>query len=265
MEEFDEIIRLILAKLKEIDQAHTNLVNAARAAVAKFFQHLAQQFEQAMADFASTLAMVMAAIGKAIEQAGDPMKLHQAGEKWSKTIGATASTTGGSFDPSTLPTYDQWGGIAAEAYQRMVVPQKNALDETKVVADKVQNVLDNLATGIVTAWSGVLVAVTSFATKIFAAAVTAATGVGAPAAIGLAVGAVTEFAGLITTIFTTLGTYIGGTVLPSVRTLNQTVTDNAKFPKGAWPTTISVLNDSSYRDVEKNEPESRIKWHMKNA
>jgi len=263
--EFDKIIKAIIDTLNTIKSTHTTLVNAVRAAVAKFFQHLAQQIEQMMADLGSTLLQVMTAIGKAIEQAGDPLKLHQVGEKWSKSIGATASDTGGRFNPAKLPTYDEWDGIAADAYKRIVDPQKTALDETKAVADKVQEVLDNMATGIVTAWSGVLVAVTSFATKIFAAAVTAATGVGAPVAIGIAVAAVAEFAGMITTIFTTLGAYIGATVVPSARTLNQTVTDNGAFPVGAWPTTTSVLNDSSYRNVDKNEPESHINWHMKRA
>lgn len=265
MDEFDQIIKAILDTLNTIQSTHTTLVNNVRAAVAKFFQDLAQQFEQLMADLGSNLLQVTRVIGKAIEQAGDPLKLRDVGKKWSQTIAAEASTTGGHFVSSNLPTHEEWGGIAAEAYHGMVTPQKNALDETNVVANKVQEVLDNMATGILTAWSGVLVAVTSFATKILAAAITAATGVGAPAAVGLAVAAVSELAGLITTIFTTLGAYIGSTVVPSARTLNQTLTDNSAFPVGAWPTTSSALNDSSYRNVEKNEDESHLRWHMRTA
>jgi len=261
----EEIISKIIELLKEIERQHREFAARIRAAVAKFFQEQAQQFEALLNDIARRQALVVAEIEKQLAQVGDPVRLHEVGVTWSKSVGAEASKTGGNFDLNTLLTDDEWSGIAADAYKGLVPSQKTALDAIKTVADKIQVVLDDAATALVVAWAAVVGAVASFVSKIVAAAVTAATGVGAPAAIGIAIGAVTEFGGLITAIFTALATYLKDTVIPSTRTLNQTLTDNSAFPGGSWPTTTSTLDDSSFSDVEENEDESHINWHMRRA
>jgi hypothetical protein len=263
--DIEEIIRRIIEFLRELEQAHRDFAARIREAAAKFFQDQAQQFEAMLTDIANRLAPIVAEVERQLAQVGDPVRLHEVGVTWSKSVGAPASMTGGDFDLNTLLTDDEWAGIAADAYKSLVPSQKTAFDAVKAVTDKLQQVLDDVATGIVVAWGGVLGAVASFVSKIIAAAVTAATGVGAPAAIGIAVEAVMEFGGLITAIFATLGNFFTGTAMPATRTLNQSLTDNSAFPNGAWPTTTSNIRDSSFRDVEQDEDESHINWHMRRA
>ena len=141
----EEIISKIIELLKEIERQHREFAARIRAAVAKFFQEQAQQFEALLNDIARRQALVVAEIEKQLAQVGDPVRLHEVGVTWSKSVGAEASKTGGNFDLNTLLTDDEWSGIAADAYKGLVPSQKTALDAIKTVADKIQVVLDDAA------------------------------------------------------------------------------------------------------------------------
>jgi hypothetical protein len=142
------------------------------------------------------------------EEPGFPPALWRIGEYWNLRVGAPVSGLHQKVAPNGLDADNRWVGSAAEAYRDAAFAQADALATIGPATEKLQSALDTLGWGLLVFWVAIAAAVASFVAGMVAAAGSAASVVGAPAAPGIGLGTVAGVVGLLGSAVGALVAYI---------------------------------------------------------
>jgi hypothetical protein len=165
------------------------------------------------------------------------------------------------FHVGSMATDDEWKGTAADSYKNVLPLQQKALGALKSATDEIDDVLAKMAIAIGVAWLAIVSAVVSFVVELTAEAGAAATGVGAPPAAAAAGVSAAKVWGIVAAALAVLEAFVTGSLLPSIKDLNQRVNNNEGFPGGHWPQLTTDISDSSHRENHgRNAP-----WEMSKA
>jgi hypothetical protein len=209
-------------------------------------QQLRQQADEVIADISERIAYV-----------GDPAALRTVGRVWADDIGGAVSGLAGLPTLNGLRADDYWTGIAGDAYRNALPPQAAALAAIKTTGDQIDAALGELANGIDQFWVAISAATLTFCAGIETAAVSAASIVGAGAAVAFGVAAVVSFVTAATTATIALQNVIS-TASSQSAAIERRLSDNTVFPGGAWPrSTTPISDDASIRDGDDTD------WHLR--
>jgi hypothetical protein len=201
-------------------------VDGARAGVA--------ELRRAFTDTVGWLHEVLA-------RGGNPEALRAAGAVWTDEVGGAAARLAGVPTLNVLQLDDHWSGVAADAYRNTLPAQQAALTAIKAAADEIDSALNDLANAITTFWVEVTVACATLVAALFAAAVSAASGLGAPAAVGVAVAALGIFAAFASSALSAL-TAVTTEAAARAAELGRRLGNDTAFPHGAWPRSTTDVN-----------------------
>ncbi|MGB3438422.1 MAG: hypothetical protein WBA97_06670 [Actinophytocola sp.] len=259
--EFQDILRRVQEALGEIPTQLQRLIDNINSVLDWLPGFLMDRINDALDAVGDFVGKVLTEIGKIITQPGVPWTLWNHGTTWTEQVGGTASTWQDMFHVGTMKTDDEWKGGAADAYRNILPLQQKALGAVKSAADEIDDLLTKMAIAIGVAWLAIVAAIVSFVIELTAEAGAAATGVGAPPAAAAAGVSAAKVWGIIAAALAALEAFVAGSLLPSIKDLNQRINNNEGFPGGHWPQLTTDIGDASHKDnLGQNAP-----WEMSKA
>ncbi|MFC4858777.1 hypothetical protein [Actinophytocola glycyrrhizae] len=259
--EFQDILRRVGEALNKIPKQFQRLIDNINSVLDWLPGFLMDRINDALGAVGDFVGKILTEIGKIITQPGVPWTLWTHGTTWTEQVGGKASTWQDVFHVGSLRTDDEWKGTSADAYRNILPLQQKALGAVKSAADEIDDLLMKLAVAIGVAWLAIVAAVVSFVIELTAEAGAAATGVGAPPAAAAAGVSAAKVWGIIAAALAVLEAFVAGSLLPSIKDLNQRITNDEGFPGGHWPSLTTDISDSSHRDDNgQNAP-----WEMSKA
>ncbi len=259
--EFEEILRKVREALNEIPKQFQRLIDNINSVLGWLPGWVMDKINAAIKAVGDFIGKVLTEIGKIITQPGVPWTLWNHGTTWTEQVGAKASNWQDVFHIGSLKTDDEWKGASADAYKNILPLQQKALGAVKSAADEVDDVLTKMAIAIGVAWLAIVSAVVSFVIELTAEAGAAATGVGAPPAAAAAGVSAAKVWGIVAAALAVLEAFVAGSLLPSIKDLNQRVNNSEGFPGGKWPTLTTDISNSSHKENKgQNAP-----WEMSKA
>jgi hypothetical protein len=157
--------------------------------------------------------------------------------------------------PSSAGSTTAGPGVAADAYRSSLPAQHAALLAIKATGDDVDAALTDLANALTTFWAEISVALANLVAALFAAAVSAATAVGAPTAVAFALAALGIFAAAAKSTVSAL-TAVATNAASRAAQLERRLSNDAAFPAGGWPRSTTALTDASVADGDDTD------WHL---
>jgi hypothetical protein len=245
--EFQEILRKVQEALNEIPVQFQRLIDNINSALGWLPGWVMDKINAAIKAVGDFIGKVLTEIGKIITQPGVPWTLWNHGTTWTEQVGAKASNWQDVFHIGSLKTDDEWKGGAADAYKNVLPLQQKALAAVKAASDEVDDVLTKMAIAIGVAWLAIVSAVVSFVIELTAEAGAAATGVGAPPAAAAAGVSAAKLWGIVAAALAVLEAFVAGSLLPSIKDLNQRINNSDGFPQGNWPQLTTDISNSSHK------------------
>lgn len=259
--EFQDILRRVREALDEIPKQFQRLIDNINSVLDWLPGFLMDKINTALKAVGDFIGKILTEIGKFITQPGVPWTLWNHGTTWTEQVGAKASTWQDVFHVGSLKTDDEWKGGAADAYRNILPLQQKALGAVKNAADEIDDVLTKMAIAIGVAWLAIVSAIVSFVVELTAEAGAAATGAGAPPAAAAAGVSAAKVWGIVAAALAVLEAFVTGSLLPSIKDLNQRISNNEGFPGGHWPTLTTDIGNASHKDNKgQNAP-----WEMSKA
>ncbi|MFG2060202.1 hypothetical protein ACGFIK_02125 [Micromonospora sp. NPDC048871] len=174
-------------------------------------------------------------VQKFITQPGMPPTLFRLGEYWDQHVGTPASGLEQKVSTYGMKADNRWTGSAASAYADSADAQSRAVATIKPLAERVQEILEELAWGVIGFWIGIAGALVTFVVGLAAAVGLLASLIGAPAApvdagatAAAVIGLIAATVGLTTAYLQTRST--------SLTSLQQALNDNGGLVEqgGQW-------------------------------
>ncbi len=210
----------------------------------------------AVADLRQQFAAVTDHVRAIVARGGDPVVLRHTGALWAVQVGGTASGIAALSTPVITRVDDRWMGVAADAYRSSLPAQHAALLAIKAIGDEVDAALTDLANALTTFWAEISVALANLVAALFAAAMSAATAVGAPTAAAFALAALGIFAAAAKSTISAL-TAVATNAAARAAQLERRLSNDAAFPAGGWPRSTTDLTDASVVDGDDSD------WHVR--
>ncbi|MPZ79318.1 MAG: hypothetical protein GEV28_02560 [Actinophytocola sp.] len=267
--EFEEIRRRVGDAIEGIRREFQRLVDNANRVLDWLPGFIVDRVMAALRTVGEIIGKVITEVIKFQSQPGRPWTLWTTGGTWTDAVGAKTSSWSESFSVGSMRTDDEWSGSAAEAYKNVLPSQQKALGAVKAACDEVDDLLGKLAIAIGVAWLAVVSALVTFVIELTAEATAAAAtgGAGAPPAAAAAGGSAVKVAALVTAALGALEAFVGSTLLPSIKDLNQRVQNNEGFPRkhgsdeAGWPQLTKDISNSSHRQNKG----AHAPWEMTDA
>jgi uncharacterized protein YukE len=188
---------------------------------------------------------------------GNPGALRGWGAAWRDEIGAAASRAASFSLLNGVSADDHWTGAAADAYRNTLPAQQAAAVALKTAADEVDAALNELANAIATFWGAIGIAMVSLGVGLISAGLSLGSGPAAPIGLGIAVTALSLFAGASTAAMSALIDISNDAATRSAE-LERRISNDVAFPAGAWPrSTTPISADGSTTDGDDTD------WHVK--
>ncbi|WP_409491389.1 hypothetical protein [Amycolatopsis sp. cmx-11-12] len=229
------VIDQSMEKLREIEDKIRELfdeVNSVMSWVPDVLSDLIEPVRRGMNELNGKMTEFWGAIRNFTTDIGDPVKLRQVAAEWSDRIGNGVGEIAGSVTLDKLKTNIEWSGKAAETYKATVPAQVAGLNSLKDLGLQIRNSLVNLANGLESFWLQIYGTVAGLVIATAAAAVSAITVVGIPAAIVILIGVLG--AG-IASIFTTIGAV--DSLTNSIGVEQTAILDKVTSLGSTWPKT----------------------------
>lgn len=259
--EFEDILRRVREALEAIPRKFQELIDNINSSLGWLPGFVLDKIKSALKAVGDFIGKVLTEIGKFITQPGVPWTLWNHGTSWTENVGAKATNWQDVFHVGSLKTDDEWKGGAADAYKNILPLQQKALGAVKSACDEVDDVLTKMAIAIGVAWLAIVAAVVSFVVELTAEGAAAATGVGAPPAAAAAGVSAAKVWGIVSAALAVLEAFVGSTLLPAIKDLNQRVINSEGFPQGKWPQLTTDISNSSHKENKgANAP-----WEMSKA
>ncbi|MGW0435078.1 hypothetical protein ACWDV4_21375 [Micromonospora sp. NPDC003197] len=237
-DELEEQVRRLLARLsagidRVIDTARGStrlLPNAAQ--VDALCVRLREFWEQ-----------VRQGIKRALEPVGKPWTVWETGAAWAEKFAGPLSAHVGEMNELHLSADYEWDGRAAEMYAAATSRQKEALAALQGIGNDLHTSLGHVAVAICALWVTVAAALLVTCAGLAAAGVSAGTGVGAPAAIGLVISSLVALAQGVAAGITAFMLTVER-ANDAMTTLRSRLLDKSALDGGQWPASKS----ERYRD-----------------
>ncbi|OXM54292.1 hypothetical protein [Amycolatopsis alba] len=229
------VIDQSMEKLREIEEKIRELfdkVNDVLSWVPDVLSDLIEPVRRVMNALNGKMTEFWDAIKKFAVDRGDPAKLRQVAAEWSHQIGGVIGEIAGSVSLDKLKTNIEWSGKAAETYKATVPAQIAGLNSLKDLGLQIRNSLVNLANGLDSFWTQIYGTFAGLGIAVAAAAVSAITIVGLPAAIVILIGVIG--AG-IASIFTSISAV--DSLTNSIGVEQAAIQDKVDSLGAAWPRT----------------------------
>ncbi|WP_341719472.1 hypothetical protein QQG74_06950 [Micromonospora sp. FIMYZ51] len=235
----DEIQQLINAVAVELNNTMRRLPSPVCWAISRswdFFLPQANKYFDRMQEF--------------IGAPGYPPALFRLGDYWDLHVGTPVSGEQQVVSAFGMKADDKWTGSAASAYKDSAEAQARAVGTIKPLAERIQNVLNDLAWGIIAFWAALIVAAGTFVVGMAGALGLAASVFGAPAApidAGATVATVVGLLGAAVLAYVAYAEKIQG----SMSTMQQALNDNGGLVvqggQGSWPRVDGSTYDGTGR------------------
>lgn len=263
-EDVPSVVTDIRYGLSEAGKAVDGIVGNAETFLSGLPDFVAGDLPAAVADLRRRSAELIDSVNDQLATVGDPALLRATAEHWSAMVGGLVSRISGTVDLDDSGINEKWTGEAAIAYRETLSAQKTAIDTVTMISKGITDVLNDLADGISAYWTQVSAAMLGYGAVIAGAAVTAATGVGAPAGVAFALLAASS---AITALGVALNglTTVTNTAIASNSALMTRFDDGTGFRNGAWPRSTALdpsspaatnLADGSLSDGDDTN------WHL---
>jgi hypothetical protein len=263
-EDVPSVVNDIRYGLSEAGEAVDSIIGNAEAFLSGLPDFVAGDLPAAVADLRRRSTDLVNSVNDQLATVGDPALLRATAEHWSAMVGGLVSRISGTVDLDDSGINEKWAGEAATAYRETLGAQKTAIDTVTMISKGITDVLNNLADGISTYWTQVSAAMLGYGAVIAGAAITAATGAGAPAGVAfalLAAGSAITALGVALNALTT----VTNTAITSSSALMNRFNDDTGFRNGAWPRSTALdpsspaatsLADGSLSDGDDTN------WHL---
>ncbi|MFJ4098119.1 hypothetical protein [Amycolatopsis japonica] len=241
------VIDQSMEKLREIEDKIRELfdkVNDVMSWVPDILSDLIEPVRRGMNALNAKMTEFWDAINRFIKYKGDPAKLRRVAAEWSDRIGNSVEDIAGSVSLDKLKTNIEWTGKAAEAYKATVPAQVAGLNSLKELGLQIRNSLVSLANGLDSFWTQMYGTLAGLSIAVAAAAVSAISIVGLPAAIVILIGVIG--AG-IASIFTTISAV--DSLTNSIGVEQTAIQDKVNSLGAAWPkaNTESMSHSSDWK------------------
>ncbi|TCB95587.1 hypothetical protein E0H26_19180 [Micromonospora zingiberis] len=189
-------------------------------------------------------------VQKFIAQPGLPPALFRLGEYWDLHVGTPVSGLEQAVSAYGMKADNRWTGSAASAYADSADAQSRAVKAIKPMAERIQNVLSDLAWGLISFWAGIAAAFVTFVVGIAAATGLLASLIGAPAAPVEAGATAAVVVGLITSVVLVSIAYVE-TRSTNLTTIQQALNDNGGLvqqgSQWGWPRVDPTASEGRWR------------------
>ena len=169
-----------------------------------------------------------------LTQPGWPFSLFRIGDMWENKVGTPLSVQAAIMGAGRREADNSWTGSAARAYHDAADEQSAAAQSFKPLAEKVQDLLNDLGYGLIGLAVAIAFAVTTFILEMAAAIIAAASVVGAPASPEIAIGAAISGIGLLGAAVAAYLEFLER-INSSERAIKQNLDDSSGIPDGHWP------------------------------
>lgn len=245
---FDALIERVHRLVGRIRETADRLVDSALRAARMLPPFLGRQVVRLVEEFLDLVRRLISLIAMLLAPAGNPVRVWETGRRWVEDFARPLGNEAGKVDPDHLAAGYEWEGRAADAYLDAAARQRTAIGALLAIGGDVDTALARLAIGICGFWAAVAAALCSAVIQLIGAALTAASGVGTPAALILAT----------TSVATACAAVAGGAaavaalvewVSDAITTLSHRLADHEAFPDGAWPAPATArFDDASLSD-----------------
>ncbi len=219
------------------------LIDAANNVIDQLPAELAQWLHDRLDEVKTMLGDAVTKINGVLAYTGDVAALRTAGNAWASDVGGPVSGLATMMTLNTMESDDQWHGVAASAYKNTLPVQAAAAVMVKTTTDKINDVLQAMATAIGVFWVGMSTALLTLLVTLAAALPITATVVGAPVGGGMTVGGFIAMGAAIITAIGLLST-VEITAQSQAGALVNTATNDAAFPGGTWPRSTTAFGDA---------------------
>lgn len=198
----------------------------------------------------SKVTEVFNEITKLFIERGSESALRTAGESWNEQVGHRTSTQAGLLTKEALEVDNKWTGDAAERYAEAVTAQGRALTQIKIITDTLQTTLNEIASGLHSFWTGIIVAFGIYVSLMALCIWGACTVVGAVPSL---IAALTLSLSLLE-IISKLSNDFANTLEEKKAKIEQQATMDGQFANGDWPSAVAnEMSDASVRDGDKSD------------
>jgi len=169
-----------------------------------------------------------------LTQPGWPFSLFRIGDMWENQVGTPLSVQAALMGSGRRDADNSWTGSASRAYHDAADEQQAAAQSFKPLAEKVQDLLNDLGYGLIGLAVAVAFAVATFVLEMAAAIIAAASVVGAPASPEIAIAAAISGIGLLGAGVAAFLEFLER-IDSSERAIKQNLDDSSGIPDGHWP------------------------------
>jgi hypothetical protein len=169
-----------------------------------------------------------------LTQPGWPFALFRIADMWENQVGTPLSVQAALMGSGRRAGDNSWTGSASRAYHDAADEQQAAAQSFKPLAEKVQDLLNDLGFGLIGLAVGISFAVATFILEMTAAVIAAASVVGAPASPEIAIGAAVSGIGLFAAAVAGFLEFLER-INSAERAIKQNLDDASGIPDGHWP------------------------------
>jgi uncharacterized protein YukE len=244
---FEDAVRTIESAITKLKQAWDEIVDHVNLALRILPGYLEDQLRKSMQRLTAEYRSADVWLLDQLLERGSPSALRQTASDWNTEVGGPASDHAQRLAFAQLPSNGKWSGTAQAAYRSVVDLQTKTLGDLKGLTDETQSTLNDIADALKVYWVGIAVAVASLAAAMVCCGVATGTGVGAPAAVQIAIGAVIAFWAAV----------VGATVLfdnsldAITGKLERLTTQNGS--EGRWPPATADISDATVSDDDPSD------------